>query len=308
MSRLIRWSLLVFVAILAISECSLRLLGAVDFPLHHVDDEIGYIPSPSQSGEFMNKNAWYVNSLSMSSPEFTPDAHKKDVLLVGDSIVYGGNAYGMHQRVGHYLAESANANVWSVAAGSWALLNQLTYLRRNISVVESIDEIVFILNKGDFGDASKWSCDRNHPRSKPYSATLYVLDKYILQLSDCDITEPSSQKDTRSWERELKEFLRTKVKASTKVTFVLYPTRSEVASSSTADSQIAVHYEALRKVAGDGVDIYELYTDKRWSERYYKDEYHPTPQGNSVLASLIAERLNGKLTSPSLSINNHKSL
>ena len=99
------------VAAIAVSEVALRAVGFLDFPLHDRDDQIGYLPRPNQSGSFLNTNDWHINSLSMASGAFTPSDSASDILLVGDSIVYGGNAYKMNDRVAHYLSKITNQNV-----------------------------------------------------------------------------------------------------------------------------------------------------------------------------------------------------
>jgi len=57
--------LLTLPVLLAGSEAAVRLAGMIDFPIYHVDQEIGYIPKPSQAGEFLNKNSWVFNDRSM---------------------------------------------------------------------------------------------------------------------------------------------------------------------------------------------------------------------------------------------------
>ena len=84
--------LLTFMAALAIAEGSVRALGLVDLPLYDANAQIGYIPAANQQGSFLNKNDWQFNALHMGAPAFAPDP-ARDVLLVGDSLVYGGNTY-----------------------------------------------------------------------------------------------------------------------------------------------------------------------------------------------------------------------
>ncbi len=57
--------------------------------------------------------------------------------------------------------------LWPISAGSWALRNELAYLRVNPDVVTQIDALVFVFNSGDFAEASSWKCELTHPRTKP---------------------------------------------------------------------------------------------------------------------------------------------
>lgn len=58
--------------------------------------QIGYNPAANQHGSFLNKNDYEFNSLHVGAPAFKPNP-ALNVLLVGDSLVYGGNqsAWGM---------------------------------------------------------------------------------------------------------------------------------------------------------------------------------------------------------------------
>jgi len=82
---------------------SVRAFGAVDFALNQADAQISYIPAANQQGSFLNKNRWQFNALHMGAPAFAPNP-ARDVLLVGDSVVYGGNPYAEPDRLGPRLA------------------------------------------------------------------------------------------------------------------------------------------------------------------------------------------------------------
>jgi hypothetical protein len=90
----------------------------------------------------------------------------RNVLLFSDSVVYGGNAYRQQERLGPKLQAlmQGRGSIWRIAAGSWALRNELAYLRLYPQVLAQVDQVVFVLNSGDFGEASSWSCELTHPR------------------------------------------------------------------------------------------------------------------------------------------------
>jgi len=101
-----------------ICEVGVRAFGLTDFPLYDADNRQGYIPKADQHGSFMNKNKWQFNHEHMGSGPFLPSA-ATDSLLVGDSIVLGGNPYSMHERLGPRL--QAQVGGASVAHFSWQL-------------------------------------------------------------------------------------------------------------------------------------------------------------------------------------------
>lgn len=95
------WLVLIGGALLSI-EVLVRATGMVDFPMYEANAQIGYIPAASQQGNFLNKNKWEFNSLHMGASEFKPGPGP-NVLLIGDSLVYGGNSYRQQDRLGPSL-------------------------------------------------------------------------------------------------------------------------------------------------------------------------------------------------------------
>ena len=72
----------------------------------------------------------------------------------------------------------AGAQVWPISAGSWTLRNALAYMRLNPQVPASVRRIVFVHNKGDFGNtASSWACELTHPRTRPTVALWFLVNK-----------------------------------------------------------------------------------------------------------------------------------
>ena len=55
--------------------------------------------------------------------EFAPSPEAFDVLLIGDSLVLGGNKYRLEDRLGPQLSQLTGLPIWPIAAGSWSLRN-----------------------------------------------------------------------------------------------------------------------------------------------------------------------------------------
>ena len=122
---------------LILIEASVRALGFVDFPVYDLDDEIKYIPSANQSGRFMNENDWYFNNKSMPIRENWSPAGDKNILLIGNSIVMGGNPYKQSDKlVSQIQVRLSNDNkVWPIAVGGWNQPNEIAYLRLHPEIV-----------------------------------------------------------------------------------------------------------------------------------------------------------------------------
>src|SRR6476620_6499984 len=133
------------VSLLAAAELISRLSGIVDVPTYSVDDEIGYIPAPNQSGRFLNRNAWVFNDRSMGTGKNWDPTKRQNLLLIGNSIVIGGNPLDQKERLGTLIEKNLNGkyDVWPVAAGGWSNVNETVYLNRNPDVVSHANFFVW---------------------------------------------------------------------------------------------------------------------------------------------------------------------
>jgi len=289
--RALRLAGALFVGALLAGECTVRLLGYVDFPVYDADARIGYIPKAGQRGSFMNKNDWVVNEHHMGAEAFVP-GKDGNVLLVGDSVVWGGNPYAQPDRLGPRLQALVKARVWPIAAGSWGLQNQVTYLNDNPGVVRAVDTIVFVSNSGDFGEPSSWTCELSHPQQRPLLALVYLARKYVLK-QVC----PSEPAAAMAVPRQdpvalLKAFVQSHV--DKRVMIVLYPNKAELDDTGLLGQQVDSLVPLLQ---GAGVrEIVRVGTDPDWQGhlQHYRDNVHPTPQGNAVLAAIIARQLRAR--------------
>lgn len=268
-------------------EALARWSGATDFPIYQADPVIGYIPSKGQSGSFLNKNEWIFNELHMGGVKFSPGP-EVDTLLVGDSIVLGGNPISQEHRLGPQLARRLGAPVWPISAGSWSIINELTYLRMHPEVVEKTDRIVFVFNGGDLIDAaSHWRCERHHPRSHPWSAVWYLLDKNVFHFEDCETSRPDMTPPVRSWRRDFEEFLKSPSLEGKSVYVVLYPDVNEIRNESTVKAFDGMMTHKLQGFAR--LKLIKLDSGRGWAPIFYRDGIHPSANGNVLLAKIIAE-------------------
>lgn len=116
MSRGTLIGLLAFILCIAGAEGLARV--AFKFPLYDADDEVGYWPRRDQQGSFLfvNDRAFDNNSLGVSA-DFQPTP-TLDVLLVGDTIVYGGNEFRQADKLEPLLQRQTGWKVWPASAGS----------------------------------------------------------------------------------------------------------------------------------------------------------------------------------------------
>lgn len=275
-----------FIAALASIELAVRASGLTDFPLYDANNQIGYIPKPSQSGSFLNKNAWEFNSLSMGAGPFIP-ADGINTLLVGDSIVLGGNPYRQEDRLGPVLQRESKSTIWPISAGSWSLRNELTYLKNHPEVLRKIDNFIFVLNSEDFQQASSWGCEVTHPRSYPISSAFYVFTKYVYNFNPCNGITPELAVESGDWKQEVKDFIANKDVQGKPVSFFLYPKKTEAIDALLSTSDLEVYAPYLKQENNENIRVFSVARDIRWSSNFYRDEIHPTVEGTKVLASII---------------------
>lgn len=274
------------------AEIGLRCMGLIDFPIYDTDPEIGYIPRASQSGKFLNKNSWALNEVNMGTSEKWNPETAENLLLVGDSIVWGGNPIDQKDKLAPRLqALVTEAKIWPVSAGSWTVENPQIWMNRHPEVLASVNRIVWIVNSADFAPASKWSNELTHPRKKPESAILYVAKKYLLP--KVGLTRSSSESlgkehtidltIAKQWSEALKKFKDRNIR----IVIVLYPTKAELQNK----QQYSEFSMVSKKVLSDSIEFLDLSTETTWKDSYYRDEIHPNVRGYQHLAGLIAKRL-----------------
>jgi lysophospholipase L1-like esterase len=282
-----------------IAELLIRQKGVMDFPLYDVDQEIGYIPRPNQNGMYLNRISWRVNGKNMTAGAWRPD-EKPDLLLIGDSVVWGGEEYRHEEKLGPQLqAQLPDWSVWSVGASSWSISNEIAYLQRNPDVVEAADLILWVLNSGDFGPRALFVTDANTPRSRPWSANLYALRKYVLPAGFKQwvrggvwLLFPNPQEpmvDPKDSVARLEKFLQELGANGKKTLILLYPSRTELEQRKGALDEFL---QTLRGIQSPGLEVLDGRTLEAWGEGNYRDGIHPTVEGNNRLAHSLAKEVN----------------
>lgn len=286
-------------------EILLRSRGIIDFPLYDVDARIGYIPKPGQQGVYLNKYAWSVNEKNQTAGRWSPK-QKPDLLLVGDSIVWGGIDCDQQDKLGPQLQKRMpNWSVWAAGASGWSVLNEMEYLDRNPEVVEASEVIVWMLNSEDFAPLAVFATDQPTPRQKPASACLYVLRRDVLpkslkqagrQLLESLWPSPAATAASESnAEDRPRDRLSSLCQNGKKIVLVMYPAAEEWANRGNPSSGAAQNYHSfLEKLYGfniPGLRIVDGMGIAGWSGEMYADTIHPTGEGVRVLASWMANEL-----------------
>ena len=179
--------------------------------------------------------------------------------------------------------------VWPVAAGSWALQNELTWLESHSDVVGKVNKIFFVVNSGDFGAPSSWRCETTHPTKKPLLATLYLFRKHIWDWSFCTDTAPPNPVPDRDWRPRLRDLISSPSVGSAKIVFFLYPDKNEFYDKNKFNKW---SNEVAMDLKNIGVDnIVKLFDDHDIPDSFYRDDIHPSSNGTALLAKILLEKV-----------------
>ncbi len=263
-------------ALLLIVEISLRVFGVLNFPLWRADPVLGYIPAPNQHGKLFNSADWVFNehSMGVAAPfKATSDC----TILIGDSLVFSDSKNGQPNKLGPLLQGRLHAPVWPIAANSWALQNELTYLLTRPEV-QACPTIVIVSNSGDYQEPSVWKSELTHPRSRPLLGSLYVARKLLFTPPVEPFAWPTPAQEAQ-WGGSLDRFLAA---YHGRLLFVLYPTKEEL-------EKHIDRFGPFRAYLRGRAETFDL--GPYWSADAYQDIIHPKWGWDPRFADLIAMAL-----------------
>lgn len=278
-------------------ELFLRYEGFGSFPVYDLDQDMKYIPSASQHGSFLNYNTWFFNNRHMGNKEdWVPNRHPS-VLLIGNSIVLGGNPYEHEEKLGPLLEEALGKpyTVWSIAAGGWSELNEIAYLEKNSDVLQNSDVVVLEYMTGGLSYTAPWPGYYIFPDHKPLILTSYMLGKYVIPLilgihsvNDSGALPPMGEID----EVNLRRFtsLVSTIAKSHKLVIFFYPSRAELLQKENGWAKAIAPIREMCQA--QRLTCIDLALEKTWTQDSYKDDgIHPTVAANKILAAILAASL-----------------
>ncbi|GEM_PF-954228 len=265
------------------AEVGARAVGAVDFPTYDANPVTGYIPTADTAGRLLGRD-WVFNEHHMGvAAPFAPSP-ATDVVLIGDSLVYGTSSYRQDQRLGPNLQALSGVTVWPIGAGSWSVANELAYLDANPEVVAGADRLVFIVNYADIQSGSVWKSDLTHPRRHPLSAVTYLAAKTLLKPAAEDPRFGEEAPVLTHWREFTGRYGRP-------IDVILYPNKAML----TDPAKLKTYRDRLALLAAPNVVFHDLTRDPRWTPDDYLDNIHPKPGAVIKVARFVNEelRLNG---------------
>jgi hypothetical protein len=164
-------------------------IGLGDPPLYQADPTMEYLLQPSKTYSRFH-NRFSVNRYSMRADDFPPQKSSNElrVIVVGDSIVYGGVRIDQSEIdteiLKRDLAKEFNRPVvvGNASAKSWGPPNELAYLKRFGTL--DADVVVLELSSHDYADAPTFEpvvgISAEYPDKKPLLALTDLFGSYLL--------------------------------------------------------------------------------------------------------------------------------
>ena len=150
-----RYILIIIVFVFVIGELVGRYYGLCSYPLYIESDEYEYIHAPNQD-LMIYGNHFITNEYSMRSAPIDLEKDTSVVLLIGDSVINGGNLTDhedlastiLEKRLSKHFGKSIR--VLNISAGSWGPDNGAAYVKKH--GMFNADVIVLVVNSGDAYD------------------------------------------------------------------------------------------------------------------------------------------------------------
>ena len=275
-----------------------------DPPLYMSDPQCEYLMVPSRTYH----RFWYRSTYNAWSMRATPDFPKakgdpkeRRILVFGDSVLNGGpqtDDSALATRMVAAQLKSLTGRptiVANISAGGWSPGNMLGYAKK-FGLFEA-DTVVIVLNNGDaFDHPSFRPLGRDFPTSTPVLALQEVFFRYIPNwvetklggaagtVTDLQVVNPKAVDSLR----ELAAMARA---SGARVAAVLHSTKSEILQGAKPGTTILMReLGVLGIVTVDGRAMFANAIDA--GMRPYRDDVHPSREGQEVLAVALREAIN----------------
>ncbi|MBD2451098.1 SGNH/GDSL hydrolase family protein [Nostoc sp. FACHB-152] len=307
--------LIIIIAILVCIEIYLRIAFGLGSPvLSQADTYTGYRFQPNQSLVRFGKKIEYNQYSQRSEPInlLKPKGNLR-ILMVGDSVLNGGNPIDQKQIITEQLEDKFKASgepteILNASAGSWGIGNHLGYLKE-FGTFNS-DAVILQIGTHDLTQPTSTServgKDPNYPNHPPLLAIQEALTRYILPrflgnvnlnpFSNQEIPQLSPAQVNQQFQKNMELF-----KAAVKLVrekkipiYVLFtPNRYDLIPKPATPPYKPEFMQVLKSLQVPIFDTYEA-----WSKlptnvvaTYFRDEVHLSEAGYKTAANLIFQQL-----------------
>lgn len=275
--------------VLAVGEAFARFaLGLGTPPLSISHDSIEYMFAPNQDVQRFG-NLFVTNDYGMRSPSLKTIGDRTFVLVVGDSVVNGGNLTD-HADLATTLATNPLAFFGNASAGSWGIPNFAAWIDSYGFLGSTI--LVVVNNSGDAYDVPTFGSlnPSTHPTQKPMSALLEAVTRYLPRyLPDLKPEQPVSEQPAEPGMQSevqiaIDEIAARAASERVKVCVIHHWSASEIHDGKLkAGVALSDAWRAKNIPVLDDLDLMDLSSE----EGTYRDNIHLNERGQMELTHLL---------------------
>ena len=231
----------------------------------------------------MRTHSWVFNDRSMGIAAAWEPKKKPDLLLIGNSIVMGGNPYAQPEKLGPLLQNQLGDRVavWPIAVGGWTEVNETVYLERNPDVASNAGFFIWVVLRGGLSQLNRWHSDYVFPRARPFSATWYALCRFVLprivpsNMSELPPQGAFTTENLNKFEAMIAKLSQASGRPVPGI-LVFYPAQADLAAARRGSEWLPERPELERIAAKYGLRILDVSMRHEWSSTEYRDGTHPT--------------------------------
>jgi hypothetical protein len=170
-----------FLSITVISELFFRWYGLHDYPTYREDSDYEYIHNSNQQ-RVIYRNKFFSNSLGMRSGEINDK--KRKILLIGDSVINGGNRNSNEQLAITIIQNKLGdlMQVLNISSGSWGPDNGMEFIKKHGDFGAEV--ICLIFNSHDVDDMIDFTpvvgIDPIRPAENDFFALVSFCKRFLL--------------------------------------------------------------------------------------------------------------------------------
>jgi len=288
-------------------------IGLGDPPLYQADAQMEYLLQPSKTYSRFH-DRFSVNRYGMRADDFPPKKSSPDefrVIVVGDSIVYGGVRVDQSEIDTEILKRDLQHDqtgpvvVGNASAKSWGPPNELAYLKRYGTL--GADVVILELSSHDYADSPTFvpvvGISADYPDKKPPFALTDLLETYILPrylhigrtpagIDKTMINASASQEDIAECREAERDFFRFVRSQNAKVALVQHLSLPELKGGYQpgyyANQQVAK--EENVPFVDDSAELQAQLKSSK-SPFYKGDPLHLSAEGQPILAHTLRRGL-----------------
>jgi len=280
-------------------------VGLGDPPLSIADPKIEYMFKPSSSywrfGNYVHYNAYSMRSENF--PKHKSKPNERRVMLIGDSIINGGNLTDQSELATKRLEKQLShdlhcpVTVGNISAGSWGPPNEDAYVKR-FGFFDA-DVVVIVLNSLDASDVPTFKplvgVNPNFPAHKPYSALWEGITRYLpryLNLSRFgEQAHPAPEpgidpKNVKESMHALRDLIARARKSGAKVFVAQYLTREEMKGKKLPG--YAIIHKTIDKTKATRLTLGPTFiANVKHGGHPYRGPIHPNALGQKLIAKAL---------------------